>query len=89
MSKLVIAAALSAAMALMVSSAEAFPVSASLAESSDNIIQVRGGCGLGWHRGPWGGCRRNAVRYGSYAYAPYAGCWWRPTRWGPERVCSW
>lgn len=20
-----------------------------------------GGCGAGWHRGPWGGCRRNVV----------------------------
>jgi hypothetical protein len=27
--------------------------------SSDNIVQVAGGCGAGWHRGPNGGCRRN------------------------------
>ena len=26
------------------------------------IIQVAGGCGWGWHRGPYGGCRRNYAR---------------------------
>lgn len=26
-----------------------------------DIIQVREGCGPGWHRGPRGGCRRNGV----------------------------
>lgn len=24
---------------------------------SENVIQVAGGCGPGWHRGPYGGCR--------------------------------
>jgi hypothetical protein len=24
-----------------------------------DIIEVAGGCGPGWHRGPYGGCRRN------------------------------
>ena len=23
------------------------------------IIQIAGGCGAGWHRGPFNGCRRN------------------------------
>jgi hypothetical protein len=27
--------------------------------TSGIIIQVAGGCGAGWHRGPYGGCRRN------------------------------
>ena len=26
---------------------------------SSDVLQVRGGCGRGWHRGPRGGCRRN------------------------------
>jgi hypothetical protein len=26
---------------------------------SSDVIQVAGGCGQGWHRGPYGGCRRN------------------------------
>jgi hypothetical protein len=25
--------------------------------ASENVIQVAGGCGPGWHRGPYGGCR--------------------------------
>ena len=25
--------------------------------ASDNTIRVAGGCGAGWHRGPYGGCR--------------------------------
>ncbi|PAY05132.1 MULTISPECIES: GCG_CRPN prefix-to-repeats domain-containing protein [Bradyrhizobium] len=25
--------------------------------ASDNTIRVAGGCGPGWHRGPYGGCR--------------------------------
>ena len=32
--------------------------------TSTDVIQVAGGCGPGWHRGPYGGCRRNAVVYG-------------------------
>src|SRR3954465_2927109 len=27
--------------------------------SSELLLQVAGGCGAGWHRGPYGGCRRN------------------------------
>lgn len=26
---------------------------------SDLMTQIAGGCGRGWHRGPFGGCRRN------------------------------
>ncbi|GGC54446.1 GCG_CRPN prefix-to-repeats domain-containing protein [Chelatococcus reniformis] len=58
-----------------------------------------GGCGWGWHRGPWGGCRANGF-YGPRAVwggpGPYWGggvvlaprCWWRPGPWGPVRVCN-
>ncbi|MGH6727954.1 MAG: GCG_CRPN prefix-to-repeats domain-containing protein [Pseudolabrys sp.] len=38
------------------------------------IIQVAGGCGIGWHRGPLGGCRRNGWYGGRY--------------WGPARVAG-
>lgn len=30
--------------------------------TADILIQVAGGCGPGWHRGPYGGCRRNYVQ---------------------------
>jgi hypothetical protein len=78
--------ALSAAFALTTLGANAMPISPLTQPSSDDIVQVRGLCGLGWHRGPWGECRRNIV---VYAYGPYPRCWWRYTPWGPTRVCSW
>ena len=28
-------------------------------EKIDQITEVRGGCGRGWHRGRWGHCRPN------------------------------
>ena len=58
--------------------ARAFPIS-HLAKQMSDVTQVRQGCGLGRHRGPWGGCRWNRG----------GGCWWRPTPWGPRRVCRW
>jgi hypothetical protein len=27
------------------------------ARQENNVIRVAGGCGPGWHRGPYGGCR--------------------------------
>ena len=53
-----------------------------------------GGCGVGFHRGPYGGCRPNGGYY-AYGYRPYAygyrpygyygrRCWWR----GGVRVCA-
>lgn len=32
---------------------------AQAADHASNTIEVRGGCGRGWHRGPHGHCRRN------------------------------
>jgi hypothetical protein len=75
--------------AVSASSAQAFPVASNTAPSHE-IIEARELCGLGRHRGPWGGCLPNRYVYRPYAYAaPYAGCWWRPSPWGPTRVCNW
>lgn len=41
--------------------AQAMPAAPVSGISSD-VIQVAGGCGRGWHRGPHGGCRRNYAR---------------------------
>src|SRR5262249_58478081 len=30
------------------------------------VVEVAGGCGLGFHRGPYGGCRRNGYYGGAY-----------------------
>jgi hypothetical protein len=42
----------------LVSGANAMPL-APVAPQENNVIAVAGGCGGGWHRGPYGGCRRN------------------------------
>jgi hypothetical protein len=36
---------------------QAMPLASLDQASSANTIQVAGGCGPGWHRGPYGGCR--------------------------------
>lgn len=43
-----------------VSASQAAPV-APVGQTGGIVIQVAGGCGPGWHRGPYGGCRRNWV----------------------------
>jgi hypothetical protein len=45
--------------ALLAPAAQALPL-APLGTTSD-VIQVAGGCGPGFHRGPMGGCRRNVA----------------------------
>ena len=40
---------------------QAMPVSP-LAPQNELVTQVAGGCGVGWHRGPDAGCRRNYAR---------------------------
>jgi hypothetical protein len=85
-SKFLRTVALGAAFALTTFAADAMPIAPLVPHSSDDVIQVRGLCGLGWHRGPWGECRRNGV---VYAYGPYPRCWWRYTPWGPVQECRW
>jgi hypothetical protein len=71
--------------------AAAMPV-APLTDVPSAITLTAGGCGIGFHRGPYGGCRPNGGYYGyrPYAYGnrPYAyygrRCWWR----GGVRVCA-
>ena len=80
MRKLVLAVVFTAAIALTAFSADAFPgIPQNPVQTPAEVIQVAGGCGPGWHRGPRGVCRRN------WARGPR--CWWRRTPWGPRRVC--
>ena len=46
-----------------------FPPLADQAPSA--ITLTAGGCGIGFHRGPYGGCRPNGGGY-AYGYHPYA-----------------
>jgi hypothetical protein len=75
--------------------AEAMPFPPLGDEAPPAITLTAGGCGIGFHRGPYGGCRPNGYRpyaYGyrpyGYGYRPYAyygrRCWWR----GGVRVCA-
>ena len=40
-----------------ISSSRAMPVAPLDQAVSSDTIRVAGGCGPGWHRGPYGGCR--------------------------------
>jgi hypothetical protein len=39
--------------------ANAMPLAPLAPAPGADVIEVAGGCGPGWHRGPYGGCRRN------------------------------
>jgi hypothetical protein len=39
--------------------ANAMPLAPAGSAPDASIIRVAGGCGPGWHRGPYGGCLRN------------------------------
>ena len=64
--------------ALLAPSAQAF-TPAPLATSPD-VIQVAGGCGAGFHRGPYGGCLQNYANPAAHAcprgyhVGPNGGC---------------
>jgi len=51
---------------LLGSAAQAMPMTG-FPPSESEIIQVAGGCGEGWHRGPHGGCLRNYANPGAHA----------------------
>lgn len=57
MKKIVAAAVLASALSAA-GGAGAMPL-APLAPAPADVIEVAGGCGAGWHRGPNGGCRKN------------------------------
>lgn len=79
---------------LMMSAASAMPTAKPVTPQSD-VITVAGGCGVGWHRGPYGVCVRNRAPYyyGPYVYyappPPPRRCWWVTRPYGQERICTW
>jgi len=50
-----------------VASANAAPLAPVTPMQNPDIIEVAGGCGPGWHRGPYGGCRRNYANPAAHA----------------------
>jgi hypothetical protein len=62
----IIATAFAAGLLTVAASAShAVPVARLAAQS--NVVHVAGGCGPGWHRGPFGGCRRNWANPAAHA----------------------
>jgi hypothetical protein len=47
--------------------ANAFSISP-VPNQSSNVTLVAGGCGVGFHRGPYGGCRPNIAGYPAVGY---------------------
>ena len=76
--KTILTSALFAA-ALFAGNAVAMPL-APPAPAPTDVIEVAGGCGAGWHRGPYGGCRRNYAQPWRHAcprgwyLGPYGRC---------------
>ena len=70
--------AVALALGAIVSSAQAMPL-APFGTPGD-VIAVAGGCGTGWHRGPYGGCLRNYANPAAhpcprgYHIGPGGGC---------------
>ena len=58
-----------AAIAFTALGAQAMPAAPDQAPASI-VTPVAGGCGVGFHRGPYGGCRRNGYYGGVYFGAP-------------------
>jgi hypothetical protein len=56
--------------ALVPGGAQAFPVASTPKGVASEVLQVRGFCGLGFHRDISGACVRNGMPYGYLAPAP-------------------
>ena len=60
--------------------ANAMPVISGVPALNSDVIAIAGGCGPGFHRGPYGGCRQNYANPGAHAcprgyhVGPYGGC---------------
>jgi hypothetical protein len=56
--KMLVASAFAIGLGMMaISPSRAMPIYPSDKPASSDITLVAGGCGPGWHRGPYGGCR--------------------------------
>jgi len=54
-----------AAVGCSLTAAQAMPFGSSRIQDS-LVVQIAGGCGPGFHRGPYGACRRNGYYGGAY-----------------------
>ncbi len=75
--------AVAGTLAFAASAGAAMPLSGDLGGvSSPHVVLVAGGCGAGFHRGPYGGCVPNRAVAAPYWRGPgwryYNGCWRGP-----------
>jgi hypothetical protein len=54
-------------LAMMTAAASAMPLAPVEPAANADVIQVAGGCGAGFHRGPYGGCLQNFANPGAHA----------------------
>jgi hypothetical protein len=62
-----IAAAFLASTLMGAGAVNAMPLASTVPAAGSDIIAVAGGCGPGFHRGPYGGCLRNFADPGAHA----------------------
>ena len=68
------------AVSAITGSAAAMPLARVGASGPSDIIAIAGGCGAGWHRGPYGGCLKNYANPADHAcprgyhIGPNGGC---------------
>ncbi len=54
-------------LATIVGTAHAMPLASTSTAPNADVIPVAGGCGAGFHRGPYGGCLANYANPGAHA----------------------
>ena len=69
MNKLFVSVLIAAVVGLSAVAAQAMPFGSNQTQDS-LVIPVAGGCGIGFHRGPYGGCRANGYYGGPVVVAP-------------------
>ena len=79
MNRIVVLLAAIGALASISTGARALTIPHGLSAAPSEVTLVAGGCGRGWHRGPYGGCRRN--------WSPRFECWWVRTGYGLRLRC--
>lgn len=62
----ILATALAASL-LTITAAPSYAMPIAPVTAPSGVEQVAGGCGQGWHRGPYGGCRRNFANPAAHA----------------------
>jgi hypothetical protein len=66
--------------AMITATAQAMPLAPIDSQQESDVVRIAGGCGPGWHRGPYGGCLRNFANPAAHAcprgfhIGPYGGC---------------